>query len=178
MKPRPDFHPLQAQEIARAFREHGVDYLFIGKSGAILLGYPGTTQDVDLFPARSAENGRHMVAALRSIGFEIEPELEREIVAGKDFVQIKTGPFDVDLVFAPDGIASFEEAKARRVTEGVFPVANLRDILASKRASGRQKDLVDLALLEEFRSEYEKRHTPPLRSAADLAAQSPRSGNR
>jgi len=169
MSPRTEFHPLQAQEIARAFLEAGVDYLFIGKSGAILLGFPGTTQDVDVFPARSAENGQRIVAALRQIGFEVSGELEREIVAGKDFVQIKTGPFDVDLVFAPDGIPSFAVAKARGLTEGIFRVANLRDIIASKAASGRQKDLVDLPLLEAFRAEYEKRHAPPLRSAADIA---------
>ena len=168
MSPRTEFHPLQAQEIARAFLEAGVDYLFIGKSGAILLGFPGTTQDVDVFPARSAENGQRIVAALRKVGFEVSVELEREIVAGKDFVQIKTGPFDVDLVFAPDGIPSFAEAKARGLTEGIFRVANLRDIIASKAASGRQKDLVDLPLLEGFRAEYEKRHAPPLRSAADI----------
>jgi hypothetical protein len=169
MSPRQEFHPLQAQEIARAFLEEGVDYLFIGKSGAILLGFPGTTQDVDVFPARSAENGRRIVSALRKIGFEVGPELEREVVAGKDFVQIKTGPFDVDLVFAPDGISSFAEARARGLTEGIFRVANLRDIIASKAASARQRDLVDLPLLESFRAEYEKRHAPPLRSAADIA---------
>src|SRR5512139_464205 len=99
MIPRREFHPLQAEEIARSFQAEGVDYLFIGKSGAILLGYPGTTQDVDVFPARSADNGRRLVAALRKIGFEISPDLESQISAGKDFVQIKTGPFDVDLVF-------------------------------------------------------------------------------
>src|SRR5438093_10303262 len=99
--PRKEFQPLQAQEIARAFRQQRVDYLFIGKSGAILLGYPGTTQDVDIFPARSVENGRRIVKALRKIGFAISAQLEREIIAGKDFVQIKSGPFDVDLVFAP-----------------------------------------------------------------------------
>jgi hypothetical protein len=169
MNPRAEFHPLQAQEIARAFLEAGVDYLFIGKSGAILLGFPGTTQDVDVFPARSTENGQRIVAALRKIGFEVSVELEREIVAGKDFVQIKTGPFDVDLVFAPDGIPSFAQAKGRGLTEGIFRVANLRDIIASKAASGRQKDLLDLPLLESFRAEYEKRHAPPLLSAADIA---------
>src|SRR5512137_72362 len=89
MIPRKAFHPLQAEEIAQAFQEEGVDYLFLGKSGAILLGYPGTTQDVDVFPARSAENGRRIAAALKKVGFEIGPELEREIVRGKDFVQIK-----------------------------------------------------------------------------------------
>jgi len=169
-----EFRPLQAEEIARAFNEEQVDYLFIGKSGAILLGYPGTTQDVHIFPARSSENGTRIVAALRRIGFEIHATLEREIVAGKDFVQIKTGPFDVDLVFAPNGINSFEEAKARGLTEGIFRVANLRDIIASKRASGRKKDEVELPLLENFRVEYEKRHAPPLRSASQITAKKAR----
>lgn len=173
MSPRQEFHPLQAQEIALAFLEAQVDYLFIGKSGAILLGFPGTTQDVDVFPARSAENGRRIVSALRKIGFPVDSDLEREIVAGKDFVQIKTGPFDVDLVFAPDGIPSFAEAKKRGLTEGIFRIANLRDIISSKAASGRQKDMLDLPLLEQFRVEFEKRHSPPLRSAADIASAPP-----
>ncbi len=175
MTERREFRPLQAEEIARAFQNEKVDYLFIGKSGAILLGYPGTTQDVDVFPARSPENGRRIVTALRKIGFDISPELEREILAGKDFVQIKTGPFDLDLVFAPDGISSFAEAKARGLMEGIFRVANLRDIIASKRASGRQRDLVELPLLESFREEYEKRHALPLRSATDIASGKPQS---
>ena len=172
-----EFHPLQAQEIARAFNEGGVEYLFIGKSGAILLGFPGTTQDVDIFPARSAENGQRIVAALRSIGFDIPLGLEEEILAGKDFVQIKTGPFDVDLVYAPDGITSFEDASERGLREDIFHVANLRDIIASKRASGRQKDQLDLPLLESFRTEYEKAHAPELRSAADIVGDKP-SGSR
>ena len=167
---RQEFHPLQAEEIAHAFNEAGVEYLFLGKSGAILLGYPGTTQDVDVFPARTPENGRRIAGALRGLGFEMGAELEAEIVAGKDFVQIKTGPFDVDLVFAPDGIASFAEAKERGVVIGIFHVANLRDIIASKRASGRQKDVIELPLLESFRTEYEKRHAPPLQSSAEIAA--------
>ncbi len=166
---RPEFHPLQAEEIARAFNEAGVAYLFLGKSGAILLGYPGTTQDVDVFPARTPENGQRIASALKKLGFEIGAELEAEIISGKDFVQIKTGPFDVDLVFAPDGITSFEEARKRGVVVGIFHVANLRDIIASKRASGRQKDMVELPLLESFRVEYEKRHAPPLRSSFDVA---------
>ena len=166
---RPEFRPAQAEEIARAFETEGVQYLFIGKSGAILLGYPGTTQDVDVFPERSLQNGRRIVAALRSIGFEIGGDLERGILAGNDFVQIKDGPFDVDLVFAPDGINNFAEAKARSLREGMFCVANLRDIIASKRASGRQKDKIELPLLESFRVEVEKLLAPPLRSASDMA---------
>ena len=166
---RPEFQPQQARVIARAFEAAGVDYLFIGKSGAILLGFPAVTQDVDVFPARSPENGRRIITALRGTGFELSPELEQAITAGKDFVQIKTGPFDMDLIFAPDGIASFAAAKARGVTIDGFRIANLRDIIASKRASNRQKDLVDLPLLEAFREEFERQQSGPLRPAAEIA---------
>lgn len=37
-----------AQELGRTLALHEVKYLFFGKSGAILLGYSDTTQDVDL----------------------------------------------------------------------------------------------------------------------------------
>lgn len=167
---RPQFHPAQARVIAQAFEAEGVDYLFIGKGGAILLGFPGTTMDVDVFAARSPENGRRIAAALRRATFQLEPEIEQAIVAGKDFVQIKTGPFDVDLIFAPDGIADFAEAKSRAILAEGFRVANLRDIIASKRASGREKDRLDLEYLERFRQEYEKQNPAPLRSASEIAA--------
>lgn len=159
MNDRPPFNPLQAQEVAKAFNEAGVDYLFIGKSAAILLGYPGTTQDVDVFPAKSAENGQCIVNALLNLGFALDENTQSEIIQGKDFVQLKDGPFDLDLVFAPDGINSFAEAKTRAIHEDIFPIANLRDIIASKKASGRMKDRLDLHLLELFRLEYESRQS-------------------
>ena len=158
MNDRVPFNPLQAQEVAEAFNAAGVEYVFIGKSAAILLGFPGTTQDVDVFPAKSVENGERMVKALLQIGFELDDHTKTEITRGKDFVQLKNGPFDLDLVFAPDGIESFDAAKQRAVREGIFPVANLRDIIASKRATGRMKDRLDLHLLELFQLEYEARN--------------------
>ncbi|MDT7541786.1 MAG: hypothetical protein QOE33_1690 [Acidobacteriota bacterium] len=151
------FHPAQAQEVATAFAARQVDYMFIGKSGAILLGYPGTTQDVDVYPRKDAENGRRIVAALNDLGFDVDATLEREIVNGKDFVQIKSGPFDIDLVFAPDGIESYEAAKTRMDISTGFPVLNICDIIASKRAARRPKDAVELPLLEAFREVYERR---------------------
>ncbi len=166
---RPQFQPEQARIIASAFATEGVDYLFIGKGAAILLGFPAMTQDVDVFPARTRENGERIVRALRAAGFELSSEVEETILCGKDFVQIKSGPFDVDLVFAPDGIRSFAEAEARSLTVQGFRIANLRDVIASKRASGREKDLLDLPLLERFLQEYERLNPTLLQSAADVA---------
>lgn len=166
----PQFQPEQARKIAEAFAEAGVDYLFIGKSAAVLMGYPAVTQDVDVFAARTHENCARIVNALRQIEFEISAPLEQSILRGDDFVQIKSGPFDLDIIFAPDGIASFAEAKSRSIILDGFHLASLRDIIASKRASGRDKDLIDLHYLERFRQEYEKKNPQPLKSAADIAA--------
>ena len=154
---RETFSPEQARQVAVAFAKHHVDYMFIGKSGAILLGYPGTTQDVDVFPRKDPENGRRIVAALIELGFSVDALLEEEIVRGKDFVQIKNGPFDIDLVFAPDGIESYDQAKARVDTSSGFPVANISDIIESKRAAKRPRDAVELPLLQAFRETYEQK---------------------
>ena len=149
----------QAREIRDVFARHRVRYLFIGKSGAILLGFPDTTQDADLFVERSAENGRSLTAALRELGFDLTEREAGEIEEGKDFIQLRNGPFDLDLVFAPDGIERFEDAWRRRVDVEGFPVCHLDDIIASKEASNRQKDNETLPRLRSFR-EYWLRRRP------------------
>src|SRR5438552_8117166 len=145
------FEYRQAEEIRDAFKRSGVRYLFIGKSGAILLGFPDTTQDADVFVDRSPENGRAVVVALRELEFTLTDEQAAEIERGKDFVQLKNGPFDVDLIFAPDGIERFDDAWRRHVDVEGFPVCHIDDIIASKEASHRQKDLESLPRLKAFR---------------------------
>jgi hypothetical protein len=49
------FEYRQAEEIRDAFTRHGVRYLFIGKSGAILLGFPVCHPD-DIIASKAATN--------------------------------------------------------------------------------------------------------------------------
>jgi hypothetical protein len=147
----------QAQEIRDAFATRSVRYLFIGKSGAILLGFPDTTQDADLFVERGEENGQRLVVALRQLGFQLTDSQATEIERGKDFVQLKNGPFDLDLVFAPDGIERFEDAWQRRVDVEGFPVCHPDDIIASKAATNRAKDRESLPRLRSFRDYWLQR---------------------
>ncbi|MBI4582920.1 MAG: hypothetical protein HY717_02630 [Planctomycetes bacterium] len=145
------FEYRQAEEIRDAFKHHGIRYLFIGKSGAIILGFPDTTQDADLFVERDPANCQALVMALRGLGFSLNDREAGEIERGKDFVQLRNGPFDLDLVFAPDGIERFEDAWKRRVEIEGFPVCHIDDIIASKAATRRQKDRESLPRLRSFR---------------------------
>ena len=94
----------RAKKIAETFKKYGIAYLFIGKFGAILYGYPGTTQDIDIFPLKERSNSEKLVMALNELGFQLDENLKEAILTWKDFIQIRGGPFPLDIIFAPDGI--------------------------------------------------------------------------
>jgi hypothetical protein len=106
---------------------------------------------------KSPTNGAATVAALRDLGFSLTPTASEEIVRGKDFVQLRDGPFDLDLIFAPDGIERFEDAWRRHLDVEGFPVCHIDDIIASKEATGRAKDRESLPRLRAFREYWLRR---------------------
>lgn len=140
----------QGKILRDTMNKEGVDYMFIGKSGAIILGYPATTQDVDIYPRKSPENGRRIVRAILKLGFKLNKKTINAVIQGKDFIQIKSGPFDIDLVFAPDGLENYDEVKNRCVVIDGFPVASIDDIIKSKQSAKRERDLRDLPSLKDF----------------------------
>jgi hypothetical protein len=148
------FEYRQGEEIRDAFARHGVKYLFIGKSGAIILGFPDTTQDADLYIQKNSANSQSLIPALKELGFTLSDGDIQDIARGKDFVQLKNGPFDLDLVFAPDGIEKFEDAWRRHVEVDGFPVCHPDDIIASKVAANRRKDRESLPRLMAFRDHW------------------------
>jgi hypothetical protein len=150
-----------ARRLAEIFRKYDVEYLFIGKFGAILYSYPGTTQDMDIFPSKSRQNGKKLALELKELGFNLNEELEEAIIAGKDFIQIRGGPFPIDSVFAPEGIKSFEEARKRsQLIDEIYSYAHIDDIIESKKAARRQRDKEELPRLELFREELKKKEKP------------------
>ena len=140
--------------------KHEVEYLLIGKMAAVVQGFPDTTQDADLFVERSAVNGTRLVEALRDLGFELAPEQVEHIQQGKAFIQVRTGPFDIDIVHAADGIEPYEEARQRGQQIDGYPICAIEDVIESKRASGRQKDRETLPRLRDFAT-YLKENPPP-----------------
>ena len=147
----------QAEKVKKVLRKHGVRYLFIGKSGAILLGYSDTTQDADIFVQKYSDNTKKLLEALRELRFKLNRESQKEILRGKDFIQLKDGPFDLDLVFAPDGIESFDDAWKRHIDVDGFPVCHPDDIIKSKEKANRVKDRESLPRLKAFRDYWKKK---------------------
>jgi hypothetical protein len=145
-----------AEEIRDAFSRHGARYLFLASRWRFCWGFPDTTQEAVVFLEKSAENGCAVSAALRELGFHLNELGAEQVERGKDFVQLKNGPFDLDLIFAPDGIETFAEAWQRQIDVEGFPVCHIDDIIASKEATKRSKDVESLPRLRAFRDYWIK----------------------
>jgi hypothetical protein len=130
--------------------------MIIGKGAAVLQGYSGTTQDIDIYPSKDPTNRERLLSALKELGFEFDRvnggvvhSPAKEVLSGKDFIQLKE-PFDLDVVFAPDGFNSYEEALRFKKEVDTFPVLSIEGIIKTKEAAGRKKDLNDIDDLKLF----------------------------
>lgn len=139
-----------AVKVRDAMQRHGVEYLVIGKMAAILQGFSDTTQDVDIFVENVPDNNARLLKALGELGFELEEELIDTIRRGDDWVQLR-GPVDIDIVFAPDGIERYEDARNRARQIDGHPVCALDDVIKSKEAADRRKDRESLPRLRNFK---------------------------
>ena len=147
----------KAKLIRDTFARHQIEYMFIGKGAAIAVGFTGTTRDLDVYPDKSLENRKKLVDALHEIGFEMSVVLdgkkvnyEDQILSGADFIQLRK-PFDLDVIFAPDGFENYTEAEKFKIIVDEYPLMNMAGIIRTKKAAGRKRDKIDLPLLQEFK---------------------------
>jgi len=145
------YHKEDLEWIREVLGKHQVEYMFIGRGAAIIQGFSDTTQDIDIYPLNDPGNNSRLCQALREVGFDLSTETEAEIMRGKDFVQLREGPFDLDLIFAPDGFDSYEQAKRMKIETTGYPVLSMEGIILSKKAAGRIRDREVLGRLMQFK---------------------------
>jgi hypothetical protein len=138
------------QDVFKFFQQHKLRYMVIGGVASVLYGVPRATFDLDILIEATTENAQRLLAALVEAGFgtaamtNARDIVEHEITVFNDRVRI-------DVQTCTPGI-SFQDAWSRRKTltyQGQdFFILSREDLIAAKRASGRQVDLEDVHLLE------------------------------
>ena len=138
------------RDVFACFQSRDVRYVVIGGIAAVLHGVPRATFDLDILIEASESNAERLLHALRDAGFgtadliDAQGILANEITVFNDRVRI-------DVQTATPGLR-FADAWSHRETmtfQGQeFYVASRQDVIASKRAAGRQKDLEDVQALE------------------------------
>ncbi|MGH7966011.1 MAG: DUF6036 family nucleotidyltransferase [Candidatus Binatia bacterium] len=138
------------RDVFASFQSHDVRYVVIGGIAAVLHGVPRATFDLDILIEATEPNAERLLQALRTARFatadliDAQGLLANEITVFNDRVRI-------DVQTATPGLL-FADAWSRRETMAYqgqeFSVASRQDVIASKRAAGRQKDLEDVRVLE------------------------------
>ena len=148
-----DAEPLLA-EVARQLRALDFEAVLIGNAAAALQGAPVTTIDFDFLFRKTPRNLAKMKALAKALGATIlrpyypAADLYR-IVRDDDGLQ-------VDLMVTIHGLRSFAGVRDRatRMEIGGAPllVASMDDVIKSKRAANRPRDLAVMATLEAARA--------------------------
>ncbi len=145
-----DLHP-DLMDLLGAFSSSNVEYLVVGGWAVSVHCEPRFTKDLDVLIGTQPDNLERAVAALQLFG---APEFiidQARALAPDEFLFFGVPPARVDLLRSIPGV-EFDQAFARRVDvewgATVVHVIGKEDLIAAKRAAGREKDLRDLRALE------------------------------
>ncbi len=140
------------KEFLLALLSENTKFLLIGAHALAFHVEARLTEDLDVFVEPSPENAERLHRALDRFGFGGLIADASELAAVDRVFMLGVKPWRIDILTGIDGV-TFDEAWASRVKadfHGVELFVIGRDaLLRNKRASGRKKDLVDVALLEE-----------------------------
>lgn len=128
-----------------------LDVVLIGNAAAAMLGAPVTTLDFDFMFRDTPTNLRKLKAVSASLGAVI---LRPFYPVSKLYRMVDDGSgLQADFMPVIHGVRSFEGLRARASDQTIggmtLKVAALRDIIASKKAAGRDRDLAVLPVLEQ-----------------------------
>ncbi len=139
------------RDMLSALNDAGAEFLVIGAYALAAHGYPRATGDIDLWVRPTPENAERVWEALRAFRAPMSQVTKADFTEPDVVFQVGVAPRRIDLLTSISGVG-FEDAWARRHTievDGLRLYALGReDLIVNKRASGRPKDLADLAWLE------------------------------
>jgi len=161
-----DFDPGLA---LRVLQRHRVEYVVIGALAAVAAGAPILTVDLDVTPSRRGENLIRLAEALRSLDARlrtasdplgVELPIEADLLGSAETWTLLTRAGALDLMFLPAGTRGYEDlrrdARLQRIAGVDVLVASLLDVIRSKEAARRPKDLMALPVLRQTLEEIRR----------------------
>ena len=148
-----DLHP-DFRDLLSALAATNAEYLIVGGWAVGYHAEPRFTKDLDVFIGPSAANLEAVANAMERFGAPPEVLETLRSLGPNEFLFLGAAPVRVDILRRVDGV-EFADAYPRReraVWDGVpVSVIGFDDLIAAKKAAGRERDKRDLTLLEAAR---------------------------
>ena len=159
---------MELRRLLHLLARHRVQFIIVGGVAASLHGSARSTQDLDIVYARSKENHRRLVAALRGHRPYLRgapPGLpflwdEETILRGLNFT-LETDLGDLDLLGEIAGGGGYDDLRTHSIEFEAFGLRllclDLDTLIRVKQAAGRVRDLEAVAELRIIRHERDRR---------------------
>jgi hypothetical protein len=145
---------LDFAERLSALSAAGAEFVVVGAHALAAHGVARATGDIDILVNPTASNAERVLEALARFGAPLFDLTKSDLEKDDTVFQIGVPPGRIDILTGISGV-SFDRAWRGRLMVNLQsvpePVAVLgrSEFIANKRAAGRPKDLLDLALLGE-----------------------------
>jgi hypothetical protein len=140
-------------DMLRALVESGAEFMIVGAHSLALHGVPRSTGDLDIVVRPTANNAELVIKALEAFGAPVAQHgvTPADFAARGNVYQLGLPPRRIDLMTSLSGV-DFDEAWTTRVVIEIddmsIPFLGLDALRRNKQATGRDKDLLDLRLLD------------------------------
>ena len=139
------------RDMLLALNDADVDFLVVGAYAVAAHGFPRATGDLDIWVRADSESAPKVLAALKVFGLPMHEITEADFASPSVVFQIGVPPGRIDILTVVSGL-QFDSAWTNRIEltidDVTFPVIGRSDLITNKRATGRPKDLADIAGLE------------------------------
>lgn len=143
----PDF-----RDMLSALCDEDVEFLLVGAYALAAHGLPRATGDMDIWVRCSSENAERIYRALQRFGAPLFDLTINDLQVTGTVFQIGLAPRRIDILTSIDGVF-FDDAWSHRKVielEGLtVPAIGRAHLIQNKKATGRPKDLADVAWLED-----------------------------
>lgn len=137
--------PKDFKEFIELLNNNKVRYLIIGGYAVVYHGYVRSTNDIDIWVDISEGNIKRLIAALDEFGFSTLNFKNTDFVPNQ-IIQLGHPPNRIDIITSPAGV-SFDECYDHRAQVNLDRInvnfIDLKNLLKSKKATGRTRDLAD-----------------------------------
>ena len=136
------------QEFVELFVAHEVEFLIVGGYALAAHGHPRYTKNLDVWVWLGPENAQRILAAIEEFGFGDLGLTAADFQEPDVMVQLGREPQRIDILTYASGL-QFSAAYKNRVLVKIgnvdVPFISVDDLRTNKMATGRPRDLADVA---------------------------------
>ncbi len=138
------------EELLELLNKHKVKYCIVGSYAVAFYSRPRYTKDIDILIEPTPENAGKILKALNEFGFGSLKLSEKDFTEKGQIIQLGYEPVRIDIITSMPGLdfdTVWKNRKKGNYGDLKVNFIDLKNLIKSKKVSGRNQDKADLEVL-------------------------------